>query len=115
MAMSAKIALVLFTFVIFWGVGFMMQRSRGRYTLQPYNRGMLKSRWAWLFGFQPGASQFHFRYVFLQVLGWLYLIIGSLVAWCCDQELFNDVTSCTFVIFIGGAIVFGLFDIFGKR
>jgi hypothetical protein len=112
--MTWKILLVLFVFAIFWGGGFMMQSAQGSSRRDDYHLSS-RSRWVRLLGFSSSTGRVYIRYAFLQIIGLLYLIIGLSVAWCCDRELFDDVTAWVFLTFFAGTLAFGLYDLLGKK
>jgi hypothetical protein len=110
---SAKIVAVFFVFAIFWGAGFLGQKTFNTRRIQA-NHFYSKGNWVRILGLRPKHDRVYIRYASLQLLGFIYLIVGTFVAWKYDRPVFDKLTAYVMVVFFIFVIVVGYIDVFKK-
>jgi sterol desaturase/sphingolipid hydroxylase (fatty acid hydroxylase superfamily) len=106
----ARLWIVLVISGSFWGIGVWVQRSHNTIRSSDYSIAS-KSQWVRLLGLRPQVDRVYLREAFTQIVGLIYLLVGSFVALSGNTADFWHTTRWLFLIWFGGAIVFGLLDI----
>ena len=112
-SLSTKLVVVIFTFVVWWGAGFIMQKSYNLRGARAYSF-QSKLKCFWLFGLKPGVDRLYIRYAVIQILAFVYLLGGSYAAMMYSKLIFDKLSGIAFVTFFSYVIALGVMDIIGR-
>ena len=74
-----------------------------------------KGKWVRLFGLQPGKGRVYLRFAFVQIFAILFLIVGTILIFCCEENALKFLFKYLSIPVGIGALIFGFFDIFPRK